>query len=78
MVEETLIKVFREQAPGGKPKQQLLEYATYHEEPVLAEYLITSAKFDAARMFVNQLDTLGRKSYVPYFAHNFKEIFAPV
>lgn len=73
-LKETLIKVFREQAPGGKPKQQLLEYATYHEEPVLAEWLITSAKFDAARMFGNQLDTLGRKSYVPYFAHNFKEI----
>ena len=73
-LKETLIKVFREQAPGGKPKQQLLEYATYHEEPVLAEYLITIAKFDTARMFVNQLDTLGRKSYVPYFAHNFKEI----
>ena len=71
---ETLIKVFREQAPGGKPKQQLLEYATYHEEPVLAEWLITTAKFDAARMFGSRLDTLGRKSYVPYFAHNFKEI----
>ncbi len=71
---ETLIKVFRDQAPGGKPKQQLLEYATYHEEPVLAEWLITTAKFDAARMFGSQLDTLGRKSYVPYFAHNFKEI----
>ena len=70
----TLIKVFREQAPGGKPKQQLLEYATYHDEPVLAEWLITEAKFDTGRMFANQLDTLGRKSYLPYFAHNFKEI----
>ena len=73
-LKETLIKVFRERAPGGKPKQQLLEYATYHEEPVLAEWLITTVKFDTARMFVNQLDTLGRKSYVPYFGHNFKEI----
>ena len=70
----SLIKVFREQVPSGKSKQQLLEYATYHEEPVLAEWLITEAKFDTARMFVNQLDTLGRKSYVPYFVHNFKEI----
>ena len=73
-LEATLIKVFREQAPGGKPKQQLLEYATYHDEPVLAEWLITEAKFDTAKMFANQLATLGRKSYVPYFAHNFKEI----
>ena len=70
----TLIKVFREQSPGGKPKQQLLEYATYHDEPVLAEWLIAEARFDTAKMFANQLDTLGRKSYVTYFAHNFKEI----
>ena len=70
----SLVKVFREQAPGGKPKQHLLEYATYHDEPVLAEWLITEAKFDAAIMFKKQLATLGRKSYVPYFAHNFKEI----
>lgn len=70
----SLIKVFREQASGGKPKQQLLEYATYHDEPVLAEWLITEAKYDTAIMFKKQLATLGRKSYVPYFAHNFKEI----
>jgi hypothetical protein len=70
----TLIKVFREQAPGGKPKQQLLEYAAYHDEPVLAEWLITEAKLDAAKMFAIQLDTLSRKNYLSYLAHNFKEI----
>lgn len=70
----SLIKVFREQAPGSKPKQQLLEYATCHDEPVLAEWLITEAKYDTAIMFKKQLATLGRKSFVPYFAHNFKEI----
>ncbi len=70
----SLIKVFREQAPGSKPKQQLLEYATYHDEPVLAEWLVRETKYDAAKLFEKQRPTLSRKSYMPYFAHNFKEI----
>ena len=73
-VRETLIKVFREQAPGNKPKQQLYEYATCHDEPALATWLASDAKFDAAKMFVQQRATLGRKSFVPYFAHHFKDI----
>ncbi len=71
---ETLVKVFREQAPGSKHKQQLYEYATCHDEPALAEWLIEECRFEAARSFSVQRATLGRKSYVPYFAHNFKEI----
>ena len=38
-VNELLVKVFREQAPGAKWKQQLYEYATCHDEPQLAEWL---------------------------------------
>jgi len=71
---ETLIKVFREQAPGSKHKQQIYEYATCHDEPMLAEWLVHEAKFDAARTFAQQRATLGRKSFVPYFAHHFKDI----
>ena len=71
---ETLVKVFREQAPGSKHKQQLYEYATCHDEIMLAEWLITEARFDAARTFLQQRATLGRKSFVPYFAHRFKDI----
>ena len=71
---ETLVKVFREQAPGSKHKQQLYEYATCHDEIMLAEWLIEEAKFDAARTFLQQRATLGRKSFVPYFAHHFKDI----
>ena len=71
---ETLIKVFREQAVGNKLKQQLYEYATCHDEPVLAEWLVYEAKFDAAKTFPQQRATLGRKSFVPYFAHHYKDI----
>jgi hypothetical protein len=73
-VRELLVKVFREQAPGGKMKQQLYEYATCFDEPMLALWLEKEAKFDAARSFPQQIGTLGRKSYVPYFGMRFKDI----
>ena len=73
-VTELLIRVFREQAPGGKMKQQLYEYAACFDEPALADCLLTEAKFDQARNFAKQRMTLGRKTYVPYFAAHFKDI----
>ncbi len=71
---DTLVRVFREQTPGNKHKQQLYEYATCHDEPELAVWLLDEAKFEAGKRFSQQRDTLGRKSYVPYFAHHFKDI----
>ena len=73
-INELLVKVFREQAPGGKMKQQLYEYATCFDEPQLAAWLASEAKFDQAKNFVQQRMALGRKSYVAYFAPNFKDI----
>jgi hypothetical protein len=70
----TLIKVFRDQSPGGKLRQLLYEYATCYDEPVLALWLADEAGFDAARGFANQRNSLGRKHYVTYFAKNFREI----
>ncbi len=71
---ELLVKVFREQAPGGKTRQQLYEYATCFDEPQLAAYLAQEAKFDAAKNFQQQRMTLGRKTYVQYFANRFTDI----
>jgi ankyrin repeat protein/AAA domain-containing protein len=71
---ELLVKVFREQAPGGKLRQQLYEIATCHDEPALAAWLAQEAKFDAAKGFEHQRLTLGRKSYASYFANHFKDI----
>ncbi|MBI3372477.1 MAG: hypothetical protein HY017_12090 [Betaproteobacteria bacterium] len=73
-INQLLLKVFREQAPGGKMKQQLYDYATCFDEPMLAAWLAQEAKFDAAKSFAQQRPTLARKSYVPYFAHHFKDI----
>ncbi len=71
---ELLVKVFREQVPGAKMKQQLYEYATCHDEPQLAEWLAAEAKFDQAANFAQQRAIFGRKTYVPYFANHFKDI----
>lgn len=71
---EMLVKVFREQVPGNKTKQQLHEVALCHDEPVLAAWLVQEAGFDAARGFQQQRVTLGRKSYASYSAKNFKDI----
>ena len=73
-VREILVRVFREQAPGSKPKQQLYEYATCHDEPALAEWLVAEVRFDEAKRFTQQRMTMGRKSFVPYYAHHFKDI----
>ena len=73
-INELLIKVFREQAPGGKMKQQLYEYATCFDEPALAEWLLNEAKFEQAKHLAQQRLTLGRKTYVTYFASHFKDI----
>jgi hypothetical protein len=71
---DLLVKVFREQVPGGKLRQQLYEISACHDEPGLAAWLVQEAKFEAARNFHQQRATLGRKSYVPYFGKHFKQI----
>lgn len=71
---ETLAKVFREQAPGSKAKNQLYDYATCFNEPVLAYFLAHDAGFDQARSFPVHSATFGRRHYQPYFARNFKDI----
>jgi hypothetical protein len=73
-VREALVKVFREELPGNKFKQQLYEYATCHDEEVLAESLFNDAKFVPAGRFSEQLETLGRKSYLPYFSQQTRTI----
>lgn len=70
---ELLIKVFRERAPGGKPRQQLFDIACCHDEPALAAWLASDG-MDAARHFARQRANQSRKSYASYFSKNFKEI----
>jgi hypothetical protein len=72
--EDLLVKVFRQQAPGGKPKQQLYDIACCYDTPMLASMLVEDARFDMARGFFQQQPTACRKTYVTYFAHGFKDI----
>lgn len=73
-VQELLVKVFREQAPGGKLRQQLYDYAACFDEPELARALVTQARFEAATHFPQQRAMLARKTYVPYFGIRYKDI----
>lgn len=63
---ETLTRVFRQTAPGNKPKQQLFEYATAFDEPMLAHLLEMEAGFSQARGFDKQRSTLGYKHLSAY------------
>jgi hypothetical protein len=71
-VVELLVKVFREQLPGARMKQQLYEYATCHDEPQLATWLAEEAKFDQAANFAQQRPTFGRKTYVSLLRQPFQ------
>jgi len=71
---ELLIKVFRDRAPGGKPRQQLFDIACCHDEPMLAVWLARNAGLDSARQFDKQRIAQGRKSYAAYFSKNFKDV----
>ncbi len=73
-VRDLLLKVFREQAPGGKLRQQLYDYALCFDEPVLADRLAGEARFDVAKNFAQQRATQSRKTFVPYFGIRFKDI----
>ncbi|MBJ7312775.1 UvrD-helicase domain-containing protein [Rugamonas sp. CCM 8940] len=71
---ETLAKVFGEQAPGSKHRNQLYEYASCFDEPVLADCLVHAAGVEQARNFRQLGVTLGRRPYLAYFARNIKDI----
>lgn len=71
---DTLAKVFREQAPGGKPKQQIVDYIALHDQPMLGQWLLQEARFDAVRDFDRQQAALGRKHLQPYYARNLKDV----
>ncbi|RDK07243.1 ankyrin repeat domain-containing protein [Cupriavidus lacunae] len=73
-LQELLLKVFRVQVPGSKPKQQLYEIAASYDEPGLAAWLAQEAGFVAARQFSGERSGLARKSFAAYFAGNFKDI----
>lgn len=73
-VSELQRKVFEQQAPGNKFKQQLYEYACCFDAPMLALRLANEARFELAKSFPQQHLSLGRKSYAPYFSHRFKDV----
>ena len=71
---ELLQQVFRDQVPGKKLRQQLYEYACCFDEPQLARWLCDVARYPEANSFARQRLTLGRSTYVTYFANPFRHV----
>ncbi|OGR01484.1 MAG: hypothetical protein A2505_08185 [Deltaproteobacteria bacterium RIFOXYD12_FULL_55_16] len=70
----TLNKVFRDQAPGIKAKQQLYDYACCYNAPALADSLASEAAYDAAKHFYVQHLTIAARHLAPYAARNIKDV----
>ncbi|WP_416574476.1 AAA family ATPase [Niveispirillum sp. KHB5.9] len=70
---ELLVKVFKDKAPGSKPRQQLVDIAMGQDLPLLAERVHNSST-PAARSFAQQRAQHGMKSYAAFAAKNFKDI----
>ena len=68
-----MVKVFQEQVPGSKPRQQLYDYATCFDEPRLAHYLAQVGRFNT-HDFARQRTVQARKTMMPYFASNPREV----
>ncbi len=71
---ELTVKVFRDKAPGNKPRQQLYEYATAYDEPMLAAWLVEEAGFAQAHGFCSQRATLGRRHLQEFTGRHFKGV----
>jgi hypothetical protein len=71
---ELLVKVFREKAPGGKLRQQILDHAALVDAPDLAESLGAQLHHGARDSFERQRPALVAKALAPYAARNFKDV----
>lgn len=72
---EALTKVFRERYPSNKLQQQLLEYASYFDHPVLAEDLENDFRIGSRAAFAGAVGAYRSRHLAPYAPNkNFKEI----
>lgn len=69
-----LRKVFRDRAPGLKPKQQLYDYACCYDTPALAAFLASDADYDGAGRFEAQQGAVAARYLAPYAAKNIKDV----
>lgn len=74
LVRDKLVAVFRTRTPGGKLRQQLYEYAAFHDLPVLAHWLVETDGYNAARAFGNQRAMLANKYLNDYRSRSFKGV----
>jgi hypothetical protein len=71
---EQLVKVFRERAPGQKAKQQLLEYAAFQNQPVLAAFMAQKERFGSVQEMQALQRPLWQRALAPYMQRQFKDV----
>ena len=71
---ETLAKVFRDQAPGNKQRQQVYDYAAVMDAPMLAEMLAGELKFGSVEGFERERRGVLNRSLAAYAAKNIKDV----
>ena len=70
---DTVTKVFRDQVPGAKLKQQLYDFSLLYNEPILAWYLAEEAGFQPARKFLTERPTGYRRHVMRYYGSKYKD-----
>jgi hypothetical protein len=71
---ELLVKVFRDRAPGGKLRQQILDHAALVDAPDLAEIMGVELHHGSREAFERQRPGLVAKALAPYAGRNFKDV----
>lgn len=71
---ESLVRVFREQAPGNKQRQQLFDYACVRDVTGLAEALAQECRFGSPAEFEQQRATILQRQLTPFAGKNFKDV----
>ena len=75
MFRELLVKTFRDQVPGTKSKQALLDYAAFHRQGVLARALRNECHFGQGQIST-LTEPLWQKALAPYAARNIKDVLS--
>jgi hypothetical protein len=71
-----MTKAFAEASPGRKTIQQLLDVATCHDDPVLANWLQRQTGVGARQFRAERASGLDRKSRDAYLSNNFRDVLA--
>jgi hypothetical protein len=78
LLQELQQKVFVDQVPGAKYRQQLLDYAAFYDEAPLARRLMVEAAFAPAQHYARQRSNIVQTRLAPYQVKHPRGVLADV